>query len=381
LFACAIAGNPVTVGRSYTKAERKENVLITEGETFMEEDDDKYRRWARGMVAAIRHDYDYDPNPNNTTVETYYALVGAPHEDLAKIRKSKYRKCLASSLPQDIDEKGMKIDFEDLGDYTEMKVRYEANTPEEADDLKWTMLDPVQVRKFNDQMADDPDVEVAIAKYAYLKRRDVSDCCTWVKPCIACICCWLLLLTLLLGMLFNKMYNLANDVEDLKENGGGSGGVTRCNGEKICDILDRLGKREAGLEDEVKGIEGPGYPGPGSGNGAPSVKGNADAVDDLKKKVAGGLGDIQYETQKTFFGNSDKQTAKCSGPSWQMMNCWVSLPGAGEAEWQYFTTQVDLVENAPDCTCYCEHLADSTSCKKASAQCNVRCIKQEKAKS
>ena len=28
-------------------------------------------------------------------------------------------------------------------------------------------------------------------------------------------------------MLFNKMYNLANDVEDLKENGGGSGGVSK----------------------------------------------------------------------------------------------------------------------------------------------------------
>ena len=104
-----------------------------------------------------------------------YALKGLPHEEIVEIPKSRLRNAIVKALPDDlkdkIDAKQLKIQFEELDDYTEMKVTTDAKDPEQADDLKWTMLDPIHVRKFNEELKNDQETDLMACEYTYLDRR------------------------------------------------------------------------------------------------------------------------------------------------------------------------------------------------------------------
>jgi len=283
------------------------------------DDDDKYARWKRGMAAALEHELlDYKSDPNDTGVCVNYALKGLPHEEIAKIPKSRLRNAIVKALPDDlkdkIDAKQLKIQFEELDDYTEMKVTTDAKDPEQADDLKWTMLDPIHVRKFNEELKNDQETDLMACEYTYLDRRE-DGCCRWVKPCIACICCWLLLLTLLLGLLFSRLTKLSEDVDDLKSQ--------------------------------------------------PVVVGGTD-WGNLKV----GMTDLQV--LKTPIDTTGSALTQCPDEDWELINCWVYLPN----HWWMFTTYVDPDPNAfPDCSCYCQHKDDSYGCQKIGAECRVQCAR------
>jgi len=283
------------------------------------DEDDKYARWKRGMAAALEHELlDYKSDPDDTGVCVNYALKGLPHEEIAKIPKSRLRNAICKALPPDlrdkIDPKQLKITFEELDDYTEMKVQTDAKDPEQADDLKWTMLDPVHVRKFNEELKNDQETDLMNCEYTYLERRE-DGCCRWVKPCIACICCWLLLLTLLLGLLFSRLTALSSDVDELKNQ--------------------------------------------------PVVVGGAD-WSDLKV----GMTDIQIV--KTAIDTTGSALTQCPDEDWELINCWVYLPN----HWWMFQTYVDPDPSAfPDCSCYCQHKDDSYGCNKIGAECRAQCGK------
>ena len=102
-------------------------------------------------------------------------MKGLPHEEIAKIPKSRLRNAIVKALPDDlkdkIDAQQLKIQFEELDDYTEMKVTTDAKDPEQADDLKWTMLDPIHVRKFNEELKNDQETDLMACEYTYLDRR------------------------------------------------------------------------------------------------------------------------------------------------------------------------------------------------------------------
>lgn len=282
------------------------------------EDDDKYARWKRGMAAALEHELlDYKSDPNDTGVCVNYALKGLPHEEITKIRTKSLRNAICKALPPDLREKiepkDLKIKFEELDDYTEMKVTTDAKDPEQADDLKWTMLDPIHVRKFNEELESDQETDLLKCEYTYLDRRE-DGCCRWVKPCIACICCWLLLLTLLLGLLFDRLTKLSSDVDDLKER--------------------------------------------------PVIQANATDWGNLK------VGVTDLVVIKQPIDTAGSALAQCPDEDWELINCWVYLPN----HWWMFTTYTDPDPSAfPDCSCYCQHKDDSYGCQKIEAECRAQC--------
>lgn len=314
-----------------------------------DDDDDKYKRWQRGMTQALEHEvFDYKSDPSETDVCVNYALKGLPYDEIVKPSKKQYKQCIIDALPADLKEKvnprEMKLTFEDLGDYTEMKVDYEAEDPEMADDMKWTMLDPIHVRKVNDNLKEKPSTDLVNAEYSYLerRRRQGDGCCKWVKPCLACICCWLLLLTLLLGLMFSKLESLAEDVEDLKA--GGYGSVGYVNGSASCedfDICEQIAK-------------------------------NRDDIDALIDN--GGLGEFgvtELEIVKTPIDNTGAAVSTCQ-EGWEIISCWVYIPN----HWLQYSTYVDPdALGTPDCSCFCQHNDDSYGCVKVAAECRAQCAR------
>jgi len=339
-----------------------------------EDDDDKHARWKRGMAAALEHELlDYKSDPNDTGVKVYYALptnTGLPYEEVTKIQKARMRNAIVKSLPDDlqkeIDPKQLKISYEDLGDYTEMKVTTDADSPEQADDLKWTMLDPIHVRKFNEELKNDRETDLINCEYTYLERRDRDGCCRWVKPCIACICCWLLLLTLLLGLLFSRLMDLNKDVDDLKNAGPGYGvsgnGTVSCDEFDICDQIKANRDAIGALQGDLDGLKD-------------QVAANTAAIAALPHDGGGPSGDFgvtELEVVKTSIDNTGSALSRCPSEDYEIIGCWVYLPN----HWWMFSTYTDPDPSGfPDCSCYCQHKDDSYGCTKIGAECRAQCAK------
>ena len=56
----------------------------------------------------------------------YYALKGLDHDEITRLPKSRIRSAISKGLPEDlrdtINPKDLKLSFEKMDDYTEMKV-------------------------------------------------------------------------------------------------------------------------------------------------------------------------------------------------------------------------------------------------------------------
>jgi len=55
---------------------------------------------------------------------------------------------------------------------------YEDKMPaDQADDMQWSMLDPIHVRHFNEQLSKKDDTDLIVCEYTYLERRhsNVND--------------------------------------------------------------------------------------------------------------------------------------------------------------------------------------------------------------
>lgn len=340
----------------------------------LDDDDDKYKRWQRGMTAALEHEvFDYKHDPNDTEVVVNYALKGTSFEKIKKISSKHFRKAIKNALPEEIkieNDKFGKFEFEELTDYTEMKVRYECDSPEEADDLKWSMLDPYHVNKFNGNLKDNDKTDFVNAEYSYLERKTKDGCCKWVKPCIACFCCWLLLLTLLLGLIWGEMMKLADDVDQLETNGVGNGTMAGGGNCKDFDICDQIAQNKNDIDD-LKNQE--------EDNGG-KIGDNRKDIDAILA-AGGGAGAgpvdtaIQTMVERSPIDATGAAVAKCKSPDMQIIACWVYLPNHWKMYTTYISPNVDVKNGFPDCQCFCQHKDDSYGCQKVGAECRVQCAK------
>jgi len=283
-------------------------------------ENDKLGRKIRGMGNVLDDELlDFKSDPNETDVCVYYALKGLSHDEISHLPKSRLRNAISKALPEDlrdeISPKDFRLSFEKMDDYTEMKVETECKSPETGDDLKWTMLDPRHVRRFNDNCKEDTEMDQMNCEYTYLERQK-DNCCKWIKPCICCICCWLVLLTILTSMLFAAINALGRDVDDLQKNRSGGGGI------------------------------------PG----------------DLEMKVT------DLVIQKQSIDSTGSALVQCPDHDYELIGCWVYIGDADQ--WDQFITYDDLdPKGYPDCSCYCQHIENSYSCSQVGGECRAQCAR------
>jgi len=334
-------------------------------EALIADIDDIPERYIRGMGNALADELlDYKSGPDETTVVVFYELEEMPIHDIKNAPKSVWQNAIVKALPEDLKNKvspsQLHLSFEKLDDdKTEMKVEYEAEDPEQADDLKWTMLDPLHVRRFNDEVSRDVK-----CNKTYLVRTGCA-CCKWVKPCICCICCWAIFVTAFLGMLTSTLFDLGTEIENLKSDAAARSEnyinvdcspafeMNVC--EAVKSNMDRLDGIDMGVQE------------------------NAAIADDILHADSRSASErfdmkvIELIVTKNDIDETGAALTRCPGHDWDLMNCWVYLPD----EWHEFETYTDPDGSGfPDCSCYCQHESnDPSKCSDKGAKCEAQCVK------
>jgi len=323
----------------------------------------------RGKVAALKaelQDEVHDPEEEEHDVFVFYLLRGLPFDEIKKVPEEDFQNAIANNLPMDIDPNKLELTFEDLGDdKTEMKAFYDEPMPaEKADDIQWSMLDPIHVRHFNEELAQKDNTDLINCQYTYLERRHQDTCCTWVKPCIACVCCWLVLLTLFLLLLWLEAKKLRKDIDKR----GGQEMLVATNETFACpdfNYCDQIQQDKDDIDDMQNKV----------GDDKAQIMKDIAAIAALKagmaiangKKVFG-VTEIKVEKKRLSNG---KAVVRCPSEDFELVSCWVYLD-VPEDQYRYFEMYTDPdPKGFPDCSCYCSHIDKGESACKG--ECRVQC--------
>lgn len=328
----------------------------------------------RGKVAALQAellDEKHDPEEEDHDVTVFYCLRGLPYDEIRKVPEEEFQKAIANNLPMDVDPNKLELTFEDLADdHTEMKVHYADTMPApQADDMQWSMLDPIHVRHFNETLSKKDDTDLVICEYTYLERRHKDGCCTWVKPLLACVCCWLVLLTIILLLLWLESRKLRGGIDDL--DGGmilaaepaASNETLSCANFDYCDQIQQDKDDIEDLKNQVEGDNG-------------DIKQDTDDIGAIKAGMAIGNGkkvlgvtDLKFVKQK--LGGDGKGIVRCPSEDYELVSCWVFLD-VPDDQYRFYEVYTDPdPAGYPDCSCYCTHIDKGESACKG--ECRVQC--------
>lgn len=337
------------------------------------DEDPKKDRENRGKVAALKAELPeevHDPEEDDHDVAVFYLLRGLPYDEIKKVPEEEFQNAIADNLPMDVDPNKIELTFEDLGDdKTEMKAYYDDKMPaEKADDMQWSMLDPIHVRHFNEQLSKKDDTDLIVCEYTYLERRHQDSCCTWVKPCLACVCCWLVLLTIFLLLLWLEAKKLRGNVDDFEpamafmaEAPGNETLV--CTDFDYCEQIQQDKDDIAGLKDQVADDKG-------------KIQDDTDDIDQIKAGMAIGngkkvFGVTSLKVEKKRFGGNGNAVVRCPSEDYELVSCWVYLD-VPEDQYRFFEFYTDPdPKGYPDCSCYCTHIDKGESACKG--ECRVQC--------
>jgi len=407
----------------------REPVGLQAHPVFEDATSDKYQSWARGMAAALRHDLgEYSNGQNDTIARVDYIVAGATYEEILQISEERFAECLSMLMPEHTP-RDFLLDFQDTGDgYTRMKIRVFEETSEKADETKWTLLDPVFIRKLNKLLMQDDSTQHVHVKHGcldedFLKRkRNHSDRSNflngggtvqkaddsflyqprenWIKPCLASTTCWVLLLTLMLPLVFAYLFHLDDDVHHVDQEvkalptGGYTGLLVDMFSNKTsdtcCNSIESIQTQVTDLGDKYTtliNLEN-------SKTTLPSVQSTSQAesccsqVDSLETSLRDLLHQIETLRSEVdslkarenslstkviheSIDTTGQAVAQCP-EDWKAVSCWVYMPN----HYFMYYTFADLDNTFSSCTCFCRHRDDNFGCSKEGAQCKIKCAKE-----